>query len=76
MPLHAAWDPNLLGGKLHVWMDMGPSGYTSAEIAEATFPSIQAFAEKMWGTKGSKDYAEFQTRAAATAPKTNKRAKH
>lgn len=61
-------DPNLLGGKLHVWMDMGPSGYTAAEIAEATFPSIQAFAEKMWGTKGSKDYAEFQTRAEATVP--------
>ncbi|MCW1923868.1 family 20 glycosylhydrolase [Luteolibacter arcticus] len=62
------YDPNLLGGKLHVWMDMGPAGYTMTEIAEATLPSIQAFAEKMWGTKGSKDHAEFQTRAAATLP--------
>jgi len=61
-------DPNLLGGKLHVWMDQGPAGYTMMEIADAVLPSIQTFAEKMWGTRGSKDYAEFQTRAAGTGP--------
>ena len=60
-------DPNLLGGKLHVWNDQGPAGYTMAEIADVTFPNLQVFAEKMWGVKGSKDYAEFQARAAATA---------
>lgn len=61
-------DPNLLGGKLHVWMDQGPAGYTMMEIADTTLPSIQAFSEKMWGTKGSKDYTEFQARAAGTVP--------
>lgn len=62
------YDPNLLGGKLHVWMDQGPAGYTMTEIADATLPSLQVFAEKMWGTKGSKDLAEFQARAATTLP--------
>lgn len=61
-------DPNLLGGKLHVWMDQGPAGYTMMEIADVTFPNLQVFAEKMWGVKGSKDYPEFQARAASTIP--------
>jgi hexosaminidase len=61
-------DPHLLGGKLHVWNDQGPTGYTMTEIANLALPSLQAFAEKLWGTKGSKDYAEFQTRAAMTQP--------
>ena len=61
-------DPHLLGGKLHVWSDQGPTGYTMTEIANLTLPSLQAFAEKLWGTKGSKDYSEFQTRAALTEP--------
>ena len=56
-------DPKLLGGKLHVWNDQGPTGYTMNEIARLALPSIQVFAEKLWGTKGSKDYAEFQKRA-------------
>jgi hexosaminidase len=60
-------DPNLLGGKLHVWNDQGPAGYTMMEIADAAFPSIQTFAEKMWGVKGSRDYPEFQARAALAA---------
>ncbi|MFD0894407.1 family 20 glycosylhydrolase [Luteolibacter ambystomatis] len=61
-------DPGLLGGKLHVWNDQGPTGYTMTEIASLTFPSIQAFSEKMWGTKGSTSYAAFQKRAALIAP--------
>lgn len=62
-------DPKLLGGKLHVWNDQGPAGYDHYEIADLTLPSLQAFAEKLWGTKGSPDYAAFQARAALTVPK-------
>jgi len=49
----------LLGGKIHVWNDGGPTGYTWNEIARLTFPSMQVFAEKLWGTKGCKNYKEF-----------------
>ena len=59
-------DPKLLGGKLHVWNDQGPTGYTMNEIARLALPSIQVFAEKLWGTKGSKDYAAFQRRAVCS----------
>jgi hexosaminidase len=31
-------DPKLLGGKLHVWNDQGPTGYTQTEIAWLTRP--------------------------------------
>lgn len=61
-------EPKLLGGKLHVWCDMGPTGYTHQEIADLTLPGLQAFAEKLWGTKGSADYATFEKRAALTLP--------
>ena len=61
-------DPHLLGGKLHVWNDQGPTGYTMSEIASLTLPSLQAFAEKLWGTRGSEDYVSFQIRAALTTP--------
>lgn len=61
-------DPKLLGGKLHVWNDQGPAGYNHYEIARLTLPSLQAFAEKLWGTIGSADYAAFQKRAMATQP--------
>ena len=61
-------DPHLLGGKLHIWNDQGPTGYTMTEIAALALPSIQAFSEKLWGTKGSSDYAGFQKRAALTQP--------
>ena len=57
-------DPGLLGGKLHVWSDAGPTGYTWNEIARLVQPSMMAFSEKLWGTKGSADYAQFQKRAA------------
>jgi hexosaminidase len=60
-------DPNLLGAKLHVWNDQGPTGYTMTEIADLAFPSIQAFSEKLWGRKGSAEYRAFQGRAALAA---------
>lgn len=56
-------DPQFLGGKLHVWGDQGPTGYTMTEIADLVYPSMMVFAEKMWGRKGSEDYPEFQKRA-------------
>lgn len=56
-------DPHLLGGKLHIWNDQGPTGYTHNEIARLMRPSLMAFAEKLWGFKGSADYDAFQRRA-------------
>ena len=56
--------PQFLGAKLHVWNDKGPTGYTMTETALLTWPSLMSFAEKMWGTKGSPDYATFSTRSA------------
>jgi hexosaminidase len=61
-------DPKLLGGKLHVWSDQGPTGYNHTEIADLTLSGIQAFAEKLWGTKGSPSYREFTKRTAGTLP--------
>lgn len=55
-------DPHLLGGKFHVWLDFGPSGYTMNEIARLVMPSLWAFSEKLWGTKGSANYADFVKR--------------
>lgn len=59
-------DPKLLGGKLHVWFDQGPTGWTLTEVADTTLTGMQAFAEKLWGTKGSTDYKSFTTRCATT----------
>lgn len=61
-------NPNLLGGKLHVWCDQGPTGYTHQEIAALTLPGLHSFAEKLWGTKGSPDYNAFVKRTALTLP--------
>jgi hexosaminidase len=58
-------DPGLLGGKLHVWNDAGPTGYTWNEIARLAYPSMMAISEKLWGTTASKDYAEFEKRMTA-----------
>ncbi|MCK4564050.1 MAG: discoidin domain-containing protein [Verrucomicrobia bacterium] len=55
-------DPNLLGGKLHVWNDMGSNGYTMYEIADLTVPTLFVMGEKMWGTKGSATYSDFGKR--------------
>ena len=61
-------DPKLLGGKLHVWFDQGPTGWTMAEVADTTLTGLQPFAEKLWGTKGSPDYKSFTARTAKTLP--------
>jgi hexosaminidase len=50
----------LLGAKMHIWNDGGPTGYTWNEIARLSWPSMFAMGEKMWGTKGSKDYTAFE----------------
>ncbi|GAA5494875.1 hypothetical protein Rhal01_01040 [Rubritalea halochordaticola] len=52
-------EKNLLGAKLHVWNDFGPTGYTWNEIARLSVPSMAAFGEKMWGVKGAENYGEF-----------------
>jgi hexosaminidase len=57
-------DPRFLGSKLHVWMDKGPDGYDMTEVAALTQPSLMAFGEKMWGTKGFADYSKFAQQTA------------
>ncbi|SHK09132.1 hexosaminidase [Rubritalea squalenifaciens DSM 18772] len=52
-------EKNLLGAKLHIWNDYGPTGYTWNEIARLTVPSMAAFGEKMWGVKGAENYDAF-----------------
>ena len=61
-------DPHLLGGKLHIWGDQGPSGYTLTEIADLALPSVQVFSEKLWGRKASPSYKEFIKRPAISVP--------
>ncbi|UKJ09243.1 family 20 glycosylhydrolase [Solitalea lacus] len=63
--------PRLLGGKLHIWCDQGPTGYTMTEIADLVIPGIQAFAEKLWGTKGSASYDQYLNRSKAILPVSN-----
>jgi hypothetical protein len=55
-------DPHYLGAKLHVWGDQGPTGYDMTEIADLVYPTMLVFSERMWGRRGSKDYATFQKR--------------
>lgn len=64
-------DPRFLGGKLHIWCDQGPTGYTMTEIADLVQPGIQSISEKLWGTKGSAEYNVFTARAAAVLPVPN-----
>ena len=58
----------LVGAKVHVWPDLGPAGYLNTEIAALLLPSLQVFAERMWGSRAATDYGEFQKRAARTLP--------
>ena len=59
-------DPGLLGGKLHVWNDFGPTGYTWNEIARLTLPSMATMGEKLWGSKGFENYGAFTEATAKT----------
>jgi len=52
-------DPGLMGAKLHVWNDRGPSGYTWNEITRLTIPSMATMGEKMWGGEGAENYDSF-----------------
>jgi len=52
--------PGLLGSKMHIWNDFGPTGYTSSEIARLSFPTVVTFSEKMWGTKGYDSFTYFE----------------
>lgn len=54
-------DPGLMGAKLHVWNDYGPSGYTWNEISRLTAPAMASMGEKMWGQQGASSYKEFLT---------------
>ena len=58
----------LLGAKLHVWMDIGPGKLSMQQVADLTLPSLQVFAETLWGIKGSKTYEQFKSRAANRNP--------
>jgi hypothetical protein len=61
-------DPRMLGGKLHVWGDLSPTGFTLTEIAWETMPGIQSMSEKLWGNKASQNYGVFKQRADAVLP--------
>jgi hexosaminidase len=52
--------PGLLGSKMHIWTDFGPTGYSVEEIARLSIPSMMVFSEKMWGTKGYDSIGEFK----------------
>lgn len=55
---------NLLGSKMHIWNDFGPSGYTNSEIARLSIPSMFVFAEKMWGQHTQKEaFQKFKKKA-------------
>ncbi|MCK0123779.1 family 20 glycosylhydrolase [Gelidibacter sp. F2691] len=55
----------LLGSKLHIWNDLGPTGYSISEIARLVVPSIYVFSEKMWGTKAHATLDQFNSQLAA-----------
>lgn len=58
----------LVGAKLHVWQDHGPTGYTNRETAGLLVPSLQVFGERMWGNAPSGEYGAFRERANRTLP--------
>jgi len=53
-------DDGLMGGKLHIWNDFGPSGYTWNEIARLSQPAIATMSEKLWGGGGKESYQKFR----------------
>lgn len=74
--LYETWTPNnfgknqvvepgrsqLLGGKLHIWNDLGPMGFTYHETAEEVGIAMPVVAEKLWGTKMSATFDDFTKR--------------
>lgn len=51
----------LLGSKMHIWNDFGPTGFSISEIARLSTPSILIFSEKMWGTKSKLPFNEYKS---------------
>jgi hexosaminidase len=58
-------EPNLLGGKLHVWNDLGPMGFTYHETTDEISVSMPVMAEKLWGTKISATFDDFTKRISS-----------
>ncbi len=56
-------ESNLLGGKLHVWNDLGPMGFTYHETADEIEMTLPVMAEKLWGNKMSPAFDDFVKRA-------------
>ncbi|QTD37125.1 family 20 glycosylhydrolase [Polaribacter batillariae] len=54
--------PGLLGSKLHIWNDYGPTGFSISEIARLSTPSILVFSEKMWGTKSDLSFEDYKNK--------------
>lgn len=61
-------NPGLMGGKLNVWMDIGPGKVSMKEVSDLVQPSLQVFSERLWGIKGSEYYEQFKKRSAAALP--------
>lgn len=57
-------EPNLLGGKLHIWNDLGPMGFTYHETADEIAVALPVVSEKLWGNKMSATFDDFTKRIA------------
>lgn len=55
--------PGVMGGKLHIWNDCGPTGYTHTEIAKLAFPSMASISNGLWGSRQFNTYGEFEKNA-------------
>lgn len=58
-------EPKLLGGKLHLWNDLGPTGFTYHETADEIAIALPVVAEKLWGNKMAGTFDEFSKRVAS-----------
>lgn len=54
--------PQLLGAKLHIWLDGKRNVVTQEDCDELIQPPLKVLAEKLWGEKGSSNYDAFVTR--------------
>lgn len=55
-------ESNLLGAKLHLWNDLGPTGFTYRETADEIAITLPVIAEKLWGNKMSPALDDFVKR--------------
>lgn len=58
------FEPSLLGGKLHLWNDLGPMGFTYQETSEEVAVAMPVIAEKLWGNKMSATFDDFSKRVS------------